>query len=78
MSISWEIPRLRFFYTPCITHQLAELKRLSIPKGLYNQFDKTKYVNDLNTVNWSEIFNNNQNLHEMTNECINTITQIID
>ena len=35
-------------------------------------------TNPLNTVNWSEIFNNNQNLHEMTNECINTITQIIE
>ena len=24
------------------------------------------------------MFNNHQNLHEMTNECINTITQIIE
>ena len=44
----------------------------------YSQFDQTKYVNDLNIVIWIGLFNKHENLHKMTDECINTMTQIID
>ena len=36
------------------------------------------YINDLNKVNWSGMFNTQKHLHEITDACINTVTQIID
>ena len=44
----------------------------------FSQFDQKRYVNDLNKVNWSGMFNTQKNLHEITDACINTVTQIID
>ena len=44
----------------------------------FSQFYQKRYVNDLNKVNWSGMFNTQKNLHEITDACINTVTQIID
>jgi arsenate reductase-like glutaredoxin family protein len=32
----------------------------------------------MNSINWAGMFSNHENLQEMTTECINTITQIIN
>ena len=51
VDISDHLPTFSLYNT-----SVSRIKKIIYLRD-YNQFDKTKYVNDLNTVNWSEIFN---------------------
>ena len=62
----------------CISGISANRVKKTIYLRDYSHFDETKYVDDMNSINWTGMFSNHENLQEMTTECINTITQIIN
>ena len=62
----------------CISGIPADRVKKTIYLRDYSHFYETKYVDDMNSINWAGMFSNHENLQEMTTECINTITQIIN
>lgn len=62
----------------CICNTPARRNKRTIYLRDYSKFNQEKYISDINSINWTDMFNNHQDINEMTAECVGTIKRIID